>query len=103
MSRAKTLEFSVSDDIKFLKMRPLSETIAELSDEEIIDSLSWINAKPKWEKTGATIELENSLKKEWSKRRKTNPPRVISGIEMIFEEKESISNMNLISLLRVSK
>jgi hypothetical protein len=90
-------------DTSFLKMRPLSETILELSDEEIIDSLSWISAKPKWEKTGATTELENTLKQEWSKRRKTNPPRVISDIEMVFEEKESISNMNLVSLLRASK
>ena len=90
-------------DAKFLKMRPLSETITDMSDEEIIDSLSWISAKPNWEKNGATVELEHSLKKEWSKRKKTNPPRVISENEMVFEEKESISNMNLISLLRASK
>jgi hypothetical protein len=90
-------------DAKFLKMRPLSETITDMSDEEIIDSLSWISAKPRWEKNGATAELERSLKKEWSKRKKTNPPRVISEIEMVFEEKESISNMSLVSLLRASK
>jgi len=86
----------------FLKMRPLSETIIELSDEEIIDSLSWISSKPRWEKTEATRELEEGLRKEWSKRKKTNPPRVVSELEMIFEEVENINELNLISL-RASK
>ena len=76
-----------SDGGKAYSVLPLDEWILGVEDQYIIETISEISSKSKWDCNEATYILQSACLKEW--RRRYGPrtiPKIVSEVDMILTD-----------------
>ena len=83
-----------SDGGKVYSVQPLDEWILDVEDQYIIETISEISSKSKWDCNEATYILHNACLKEWKTRHGSRSvPKIVSEIEMILTDDRDYSIM----------
>ena len=82
------MHINPNDDLKKVYiLRSLDEWILEVEDQYIIETISEIKLKSKWDRNEATDSLRNICLKEWRNRYGPRPiPKILPEVEMILSD-----------------
>jgi len=82
------MQFNPNEDLKKVYiLRSMTEWILEMEDQYIIETVSEIRSKSKWDCNEATTSLQNICLKEWRRRHGAIPmPKILPEIEMILSD-----------------